>query len=510
MFCLCCPCSRCKLEQCFWQTSGQKRAQPNILGLLEVRRLLVDSENQSTDRDVLSVTLLFASSLQEKINPVFYLKKGTKPNTEDIVMRSSLTRINRYAGLQLSQANGFKEVAASIQGKITGSSNMISSIRSHSTMLAEVGRFVVRQSEEICYPAGQPFLHRVFGYRGVILFPWPARVHDIDMRKQCPDDGLESHQSNPHPTTDGKLSSSSSKTTETPNGGFQSVRSKQSKSSTKGNEQYQSSASGNQHLTRFHPYYQVLIDVRDCPYVSNRTQTEVTTPVGMSWILGHADGEKSVVGSIKGLDYVAHEDILPYTSHEEQPIQHELHNRLFKYDPDAIPLGGSKFMPSERLESWKKRHTSLELSRVYRETTENVRVTVIPFYLGHSTIEDTYWWRYCVRLENFSDSSVQLRERHWKIFSQKNMLQTIKGRGVVGSEPLLTKKEPAFQYSSHVNLEDKSGHMWGTFKMQRVDGYTFECRIPAFSLESSIDVTTPPRSKRHTRDDNNDDDSTKV
>ena len=26
--------------------------------------------------------------------------------------------------------------------------------------------------------------------------------------------------------------------------------------------------------------------------------------------------------------------------------------------------------------------------------------------------------------------------------------------------------------------------MWGTFKMDREDGYVFECRIPPFSLES--------------------------
>ena len=30
------------------------------------------------------------------------------------------------------------------------------------------------------YDTGQLFLHRVFGYRGVILFPWQARVYDRD------------------------------------------------------------------------------------------------------------------------------------------------------------------------------------------------------------------------------------------------------------------------------------------------------------------------------------------
>lgn len=393
-------------------------------------------------------------------------------------MRLSVSRITHFSGLKLT--NGLRN---KIQ-ECKNNNAFVTFIRPHSTMLAEVGKFEVRQPEKICYPAGQPFLHRVFGYRGVILFTWLARVHDIDVRRQCPgddDNGMESHHS--------KTLHSAKSTMDNEDDSSGGTEHKQFKISN--NELSMPNASGNQ-LTRFHPYYQVLIDTRDCPFVSNRTQTEAVT------FLGHPSNEKSVY-SIKGLDYVAHEDILPYTSHEEQPIQHELHNRLFKYDADAIPLGGSKYMPCELLESWKKKHTWLELSRVYRQTTENIRVTVIPFYLGQTTIENIsfHWWRYCVRLENFSDISVQLRERHWKIFSQASMLQTIKGRGVVGVEPLLTKSEPAYQYSSHVNLQDKSGHMWGTFKMQRVDGYTFECRIPPFSLESSIDMTTPPSSKHH-------------
>jgi len=34
------------------------------------------------------------------------------------------------------------------------------------------------------YETGQLFLHRVFGYRGVILFPWLARVYDRDLNNK--------------------------------------------------------------------------------------------------------------------------------------------------------------------------------------------------------------------------------------------------------------------------------------------------------------------------------------
>lgn len=71
-----------------------------------------------------------------------------------------------------------------------------------------------------------------------------------------------------------------------------------------------------------------------------------------------------------------------------------------------------------------------------------------------------FQWRYCIRLENLGDLSVQLRERHWRIFSLSGTLETVRGRGVVGQEPYLSTDHPAFQYSSHVSLQAPSGHMW--------------------------------------------------
>jgi len=352
-----------------------------------------------------------------------------------------------------------------------------------------VGKFEAKLDDEHCYPAGQPFLHRIFGYRGVTLFPWLARVHDIDLRKQYTETSGTLTEFNISTPKESHTISSSKTSQKQRKDGAKIFREESrgvtdsadvDKDQSSSSEQDYASKFTNPKSNRFHPYYQVLIDTRDCPYVSHRTQTEAVT------FLGHPDNSKSVY-SIKGLDYVAHEDILPYTCSEDQPIHHELHKKLFRFDPEAS--GSSKYVPTDLLDSWRGKHPWLELSCIYRETTENVRVTVIPFYLGHTTIENTsfHWWRYCVRLENFNDLSVQLRERRWKIFSKTNMLQTIKGRGVVGVEPMLTKSEPAFQYSSHVNLQDESGHMWGTFRMQREDGYTFECRIPPFSLGSSLD-----------------------
>ncbi|XP_054280361.1 polymerase delta-interacting protein 2 isoform X2 [Macrosteles quadrilineatus] len=305
------------------------------------------------------------------------------------------------------------------------------------TRLSEVGRLDAPKLSGN-YETGQLFLHKVFGYRGVILFPWLARVYDRDIPNK--------RAKNVEP--------------ETP------------------------SAAGKEVKSKTHTFYQVLIDARDCPFI--RAQTEAVT------FLGNQDSSRSLY-AIPGLDYVAHEDILPYTTTEKQPLQHELFDKFLLYQPDKDPPFGAQ----DTLRAWqKKNHPWLELSDVHKETTENVRVTVIPFYMGcrDSQTSSVYWWRYCIRLENLGDMSIQLRERHWRIFSLSGTLETVRGRGVVGQEPVLSRAMPAFQYSSHVSLQAPSGHMWGTFRMEREDGYTFDCRIPPFSLESKGEEGSSPSS----------------
>ncbi|XP_072164463.1 polymerase delta-interacting protein 2-like [Diadema setosum] len=292
------------------------------------------------------------------------------------------------------------------------------------------------------YVTGQLFLHRIFGYRGILLFPWLARLYDRDIAGNKEERSTEKMDGMPLDTN------------------------KEVKGKT-------------------HVYYQVLIDSRDCPFI--RAQTEAVT------FLGNQENNRSLY-AIPGLDYVAHEDVLPYSSSgEAHPISHELFDKFLEFNPGQDP----QFTPKDTLRAWQeKNHPWLELSDVHRETTEGIRVTVIPFYMGARVSQDSsvYWWRYCIRLENLGDETVQLRERHWRIFSLSGTLETVRGRGVVGQEPILSKEQPAFQYSSHVSLQAPSGHMWGTFRMEKSDGQTFDCRIPPFTLESKQDDHSSPHS----------------
>uniref|UniRef100_A0A8B9R3T7 DNA polymerase delta interacting protein 2 n=1 Tax=Anas platyrhynchos TaxID=8839 RepID=A0A8B9R3T7_ANAPL len=222
------------------------------------------------------------------------------------------------------------------------------------------------------YETGQLFLHSVFGYRGIVLFPWQARLYDRDVAS---------------PVTE--------KSENAAGHGSKEVKGKT------------------------HTYYQVLIDARDCPHISQRSQTEAVT-----FLANHDDSR--ALYAIPGLDYVSHEDILPYSSTDQVPIQHELFERFLMYDQTKVP----PFVARDTLCAWQeKNHPWLELSDVHRETTENIRVTVIPFYMGMREAQNShvYWWRYCIRLENLDSEVVQLRERHWRIFSLSGTLETVRG-----------------------------------------------------------------------------------
>lgn len=64
---------------------------------------------------------------------------------------------------------------------------------------------------------------------------------------------------------------------------------------------------------------------------------------------------------------------------------------------NPVSLLAPPFVARETLRAWQeKNHPWLELSDVHRETTENIRVTVIPFYMG---------MRVCARLGFFLRTS---------------------------------------------------------------------------------------------------------
>ncbi len=136
--------------------------------------------------------------------------------------------------------------------------------------------------------------------------------------------------------------------------------------------------------------FQSLIDARDWSHT--RAQTEAVT------FLGNTAEQYSArnLYTIPGLDYVSHEDIIPYSTKETIPIQHELFDRFLGSKVIDEENGIVGFEPQSPLIHWqKKNHPWLALSDVHKETTENIRVTVTPFYMGYrdNSGSNTYWVR---------------------------------------------------------------------------------------------------------------------
>jgi len=316
--------------------------------------------------------------------------------------------------------------------------------KSHSirqmSVLQEVGRFEV--PETLCtYKPGQFFIHKTFGYRGVILFSWNARLYDRT----------------------------------------ENIKTSVSERFPHANETKKENVAGGGGVVgtelKYEPisYYNTLIDRRDRPYV--RIKNDFVRAASAFCV----DKESSNY-IIPGLDHVGHGDILPYAS--SHLLDHELVDKFFT-SPDEGAVQSS-LIPSSPLQILEEENNKwLDTTAVHSEVTEGIRVTIIPFFVGlKGSVENgMYWWRYCVRLENLTNEPVHIHEHHLRLFSVSGKLHTQHGRGVVGDEPMLYPDQPAFQYCSYVKLDSRSGNMWGSYQVKRENGTSFEVRIPPCSLE---------------------------
>jgi ApaG protein len=104
-------------------------------------------------------------------------------------------------------------------------------------------------------------------------------------------------------------------------------------------------------------------------------------------------------------------------------------------------------------------------------------------YLAEQSDEDDgrYVFAYTITLTNSSDSTVQLISRHWIITDSENHVQEVRGKGVVGEQPVL-KPGQSFEYSSGTVLATQVGTMQGSYQMVAEDGTEFDAPIPMFVL----------------------------
>lgn len=119
----------------------------------------------------------------------------------------------------------------------------------------------------------------------------------------------------------------------------------------------------------------------------------------------------------------------------------------------------------------------------------SIEVMAEPTYLEDESEPHAgqYVWAYQVTILNRSDESVKLRRRHWKITDSQGAIHEIKGKGVVGIEPVLKPGEK-FSYTSGAVLNTPSGIMAGVYEMERLSGGRFKVTVPTFSLDSPHEI----------------------
>lgn len=104
--------------------------------------------------------------------------------------------------------------------------------------------------------------------------------------------------------------------------------------------------------------------------------------------------------------------------------------------------------------------------------------------------EDHFVWAYTIHLENNGNETVQLLNRHWKITDAHGLTQEVRGKGVIGEQPVLKPGE-AYRYTSGTALGTSSGIMLGEYEMTTPAGARFNIEVPAFSLDSPYQVSRP-------------------
>ena len=85
-------------------------------------------------------------------------------------------------------------------------------------------------------------------------------------------------------------------------------------------------------------------------------------------------------------------------------------------------------------------------------------------------------------VKNNSNDTIKLISRHWKIFDSNGSYREVKGKGVVGEQPVIHPGHE-FEYTSGTPLKTSSGLMHGSYQMEDFKGKPFEVLIPPFSLD---------------------------
>ncbi len=112
-----------------------------------------------------------------------------------------------------------------------------------------------------------------------------------------------------------------------------------------------------------------------------------------------------------------------------------------------------------------------------------IKVAVQVRYLADQSDEadNRHVFAYTITVSNGGEHAVQLLSRHWIITDANSHVQEVKGKGVVGEQPVI-KPGQSFEYTSGTVLATQVGTMSGSYRMQVLEGEEFTVPIPQFVL----------------------------
>ncbi|MCK0752205.1 MULTISPECIES: Co2+/Mg2+ efflux protein ApaG [Chromohalobacter] len=118
------------------------------------------------------------------------------------------------------------------------------------------------------------------------------------------------------------------------------------------------------------------------------------------------------------------------------------------------------------------------------EVAADIQVEVEPAYQASESApaEQRYVFSYTITVHNRSMRSIQLLARHWQITQSSGKVQEVRGKGVVGQQPLIGPGQ-RFRYTSRAVLDGPVGVMEGSYTcLDTTEQRAFEVPIAAFRL----------------------------
>jgi ApaG protein len=113
------------------------------------------------------------------------------------------------------------------------------------------------------------------------------------------------------------------------------------------------------------------------------------------------------------------------------------------------------------------------------EVTVSARTAFIPEQSDVNA--GRYVFAYTITVLNTGSVTAQLLSRHWIITDSNDRVQEVRGKGVVGEQPVLKPNE-SFEYTSGTAIATPVGTMRGSYQMRGEDGVEFDAPIPEFTL----------------------------